>query len=437
MSEPSTDSPTEQNSAPLLSEAQSLLEEIKRIKGQIDEHLKDAEVARKKADSEALYAFNAKNNCEIHATAIASLKGTVEVDANSIATNKQRSDELLAAVNTGKATIDADVKTINDRRKEVDQSALGIVKAAEAGTARLGDIDRSKESAETALKATNDVLKAATKAGTSTEEAQKQAEQLAADAAALTATIAENHKAAKQNADDTEALLLQAHTSEANLKKVLDHLAKSDEIASGHEDRVKKLSEELESLIQRVEGLLPGATSAGLASSFNKQKARFVVPQTRWLWTFVGCITVLVVLALPSFLSAIGVSLFGHPTDMGWDATWRSLTLRLPIVLPLIWLAIYAGRNYMLSLRLEEDYAYKEAISTAFEGYKRQMEKIAAGDAVSPTPITTLCTNVLMAIAERPGRIYEGKQQDINLLTELSLALEKGTDLSKKKLAAK
>ncbi len=62
------------------------------------------------------------------------------------------------------------------------------------------------------------------------------------------------------------------------------------------------------------------------------------------------------------------------------ERRWRSSALRLQIVLPIIWLAIYAGRNYMMSVRMEEDYAYKEAISTAFEGYKREMEKIAAGD---------------------------------------------------------
>jgi hypothetical protein len=110
--------------------------------------------------------------------------------------------------------------------------------------------------------------------------------------------------------------------------------------------------------------------------------------------------------------------------------------MRLPIMAPLIWLAIYAGRNYMNSLRLEEDYAYKEAISTAFEGYKREMEKIAGGDAVSLAPITILCTNVLRAIAERPGRIYEGKQQDINLFSETTAVMEKLAEHSKKRIAA-
>jgi len=84
---------------------------------------------------------------------------------------------------------------------------------------------------------------------------------------------------------------------------------------------------------------------------------------------------------------------------------------------------------------MEEDYAYKEAISTAFEGYKREMEKITVGDGENPTPLTTLCTNILRAIAERPGRIYEGKPQDINLMAELQNAGQKTADFSRKKLA--
>jgi hypothetical protein len=108
-------------------------------------------------------------------------------------------------------------------------------------------------------------------------------------------------------------------------------------------------------------------------------------------------------------------------------------------LIPLVWLAIYAGRNYMLSIRLEEDYAYKEAISMTFEGYKREMEKIAAGQPAGPNnPITTLCVNVLKAIAERPGRIYEGKYQDITLPTEVVEVIKQvADDLSKKQILDK
>jgi len=91
----------------------------------------------------------------------------------------------------------------------------------------------------------------------------------------------------------------------------------------------------------------------------------------------------------------------------------------------------------MMSLRMEEDYAYKEAISTSFEGYKREMEKITASDGENPTPLTILCTNILRAIAERPGRIYESKPEDITLLSEIQALAKKGTELSSKPLATK
>jgi hypothetical protein len=96
-----------------------------------------------------------------------------------------------------------------------------------------------------------------------------------------------------------------------------------------------------------------------------------------------------------------------------WDVILRHLTSRLPLIVPLLWLGIYAGRNYMLALRLEEEYAFKEALSTSFEGYKREMADIPAGNTTESKPISVLCENVLLALSQRPGRIYEGRHEDI------------------------
>jgi hypothetical protein len=235
----------------------------------------------------------------------------------------------------------------------------------------------------------------------------------------LTASIAESHKVSTQRSAEIETLLKAAREAEINLGKILNHLQKSDGIASGHEVRVEELSKKLETLNTRAEGLLPGFTSTGLAHSFSEQKQRFAIPQKRWLQTFISCIIGLILVASPSFLNAI----IGAPAD-SWGVIFRGMAMRLPIVIPLVWLAIYAGRNYMVSLRLEEDYAYKETISRAFEGYKREMKDIPIGEAKNPTPLTTLCGNVLTAIAERPGRIYDGKQKDITPLNEALTAAE-------------
>ena len=264
------------------------------------------------------------------------------------------------------------------------------------------------------------------------DAAQNQTDQFSVKANDLTLEISKKHEITTEKASEIEKLLTEAKINEEGLRKILDHLEKSDGIASGHEERVAKLSLDLESLIKKVEGLLPGATSAGLASAFNAQKKRFGDPQRRWLWAFVWCMVGLVAVSLPSFLHAA----FGS-TVSSWDELFRGLAMRLPIVLPLVWLAIYAGRNYMLSLRLEEEYAHKEAISTSFEGYKREMEKIAAGDANNPTPLTTLCINILRAIAERPGRIYEGKLEDLTVLNEIKAFAENAEEFRQKNIATK
>ena len=123
-----------------VSGAQPLVDKIREFRTQAEEQLKATEVSHTKADTEALLAFNAKKACEEHSTAIAALKGTVEAEANSILTNKQKCDDLLAAVLSPlvKATIAADEGTITDRRKEVDKAAAAIVKASEYGRRSIG-----------------------------------------------------------------------------------------------------------------------------------------------------------------------------------------------------------------------------------------------------------------------------------------------------------
>jgi hypothetical protein len=436
MTAPPEQDSNEGSSSTTLQEVQRLLSEINEAKSKASAALELIETARQKADSEALFAFNAKQACETHSSAIAAIKGTAESDTNAILANKQKSDEIIAAVNSAKAGIDADVKAINSSRKEVEKSAQDIAAATASGVTHLATITTSMNEASVASKSVTSNLDAAARAAGATENARATAEKSSTEATSLTSNVVQKEKEATQQTAEIAAMLSDARTSEQKLKDVWIHLEESDALARKVEETNAKHSRELDELKIRIESLLPGATSAGLASSFSSQKARFGAPQKRWLIIFIVCICGLIVLALPSFLAAMGVRLTSSQAYDSWDGTLRSLALRLPILFPLVWLAIYAGRNYMLSLRLEEDYAYKEAISTAFEGYKREMEKITTGTAEEPSPLVTLCTNILTAIAERPGRIYEGKQKDINLLTETGALAAKGAEFSRKQVAS-
>jgi hypothetical protein len=415
-----------------VTESQRLLQEITEAKKKIDEYLIAAESASKKASSEGLFAFQAKQNCEEHSSAIATLKGNADAEIASILQNKQKSDEFLASCITAKASIEGDKEAVSARRKEVDAAAEIALGHAQAGTAHLQSITTSKGLVDAALEKTTSAASGTAQAKVDAEEALKVAQESSAKASGLLELTEECKKNSAALNEEIQGVLSSSKQSQSALTGVIEHLKKSDAITGEFESRLAEQLKSSEGLVQRMEGLLPGATSTGLASSFNAQKMRFKGPQERWLKVFITCIVLLCFLSLPGLYSYFHALLNGHPVDGSWSQAWWNLAMRLPIVAPLIWLGIYAGRNYMLSLRLEEDYAYKEAISTAFEGYKREMEKIAAGDTTSPSPLTILCTNVLRAIAERPGRIYEGKHQDINLATEVKEAIE----YSKKKVAA-
>ena len=359
-----------------------------------------------------------------------------ESDVAAILANKQKFDEIIAAVNSTKATIDSDQKSILDGRKQVEKSAQEIVTASETGLAHLSSVTESKEASAATLNSVKEALASALTTGAAINAEKARIDKALADTVASVAKISENESVATQHGAGIAKLLSDAKVSDQNLKGVWSHLEESDNLSKTVEETNKKHSQEIDELRLRIEGLLPGATSAGLAFVVVQlQKARFKEPQRRWLWTFITCISLLVILASPSFFAALGYHFGLDKPDTSWDGTLRSLALRLPIFFPLIWLAIYAGRNYMLSLRLEEDYAYKEAISTAFEGYKREMEKIATTGDDAPSPLVTLCANILTAIAERPGRIYEGKQQDITLLTEAGNLAAKTASLSKRQVA--
>lgn len=426
-----------QKASTTLAEAERLVADIAHYRAQAEEQFKAAETSRKNADSEGLFAVNAKKTCEEHATAISQIKGSAESEANTIKANKQTSDELLAALTAGKAAIDAHVKSISDQRKESEEAAKHANASREVCSARVQELEKLKAGADSTLATIAEALAAANKAQTGAESAEKSAaaRQLAVDASA---TSVDESLTASQNAlADIEKLVASAQAREADLKSVLDHLKKSDTISTSHEARVADLTSELEQLIKRVAGLLPGATSASLASSFNAQKTRFSAPQARWLKTFIWCIAGLIAVALPSFLAALGVPVPGHASDAETRDIVRSLLLRMPIVVPLVWLALYAGRNYMLSLRLEEEYAYKEAVSTAFEGYKRELQEIPAGDGKNMPPINQLCINVLTAIAERPGRIYEGKHKDITIATEAHGAAQEAARIAQANIATR
>ena len=376
--------------------AQTQVASIEVMHHRASEAVRQIEEATRKANSESGYAFNEKGNAEDHFTAVAQIRGTVESTFSSLTATKTQADEAVQAITAMRNASDAEAKAIAETKAASATAAASITAAHERVAAVLPAIEQGTKDANaiTAAKAGADANVVAIQA------LQTQMADMLARATAESAVISKTEEDSKK----LVALMADAQekANEANIR--LD----------AYEQQIAQLASTYADTHTKLEGLLPHATSVGLASAFHNQKSRFAKSQPYWIGLFA--------LAILGLLLA---SLIGLPsTSDSWDSTFRHFVNRLPIVAPLVWVAIYAGHHYGMALRMEEDYAFKEAISTAFEGYKREMLEIPPSPGSDVSPLVTLCENALRALAERPGRIYDGKGDMITPLTPASSAMK-------------
>ncbi len=167
----------------------------------------------------------------------------------------------------------------------------------------------------------------------------------------------------------------------------------------------QKYNDEFVTRAKEIESLLPGATSAGLASAFADRKKAVEQNKTRWTWLLI--------------LSALGLVFFGIYAVCSKSAvSVGSFSGRLIIVSGLVFLEEFARRNFNIISRLSEAYAYKEALAKSYLGYKKQMEetempnKETKGDA-------ELMRMFLEKLEDEPGKSVFDKEKQINGATVL------------------
>jgi hypothetical protein len=383
----------------------AIFNEISALKNRAEEAAKAAEEANRKANSESGFAFNAKQNAEDHAREIAKVRGNVEADLNWLVSNKKNADEAVEAILKAKTTADTDSRAITEARGSSDTELAALRAIREKADTALSSVEQSKEGAAGHAKKTAEDAAAVTKGRANVEAAASAVQALQTQVSDAAIKVQTDAAAIAERSMQTQTLL-------TTMSDVTESAKNSQTRVAAYETELEKLHTEFSKLHEKIEALLPGATSAGLASAFRDQKARFTGPQKMWQWTFIIAIALLLgvgALDLPNLVKA-------PPTS--WDVTLTHVLSRLPLAVPLIWLALYAGRQYMLAVRLQEDYAYKEAVSTSFEGFRREMAGMPfTGEQVSP--LLSLCGSVLKTLGQRPGRLYDGKHDDVTPLTPL------------------
>lgn len=133
-------------------------------------------------------------------------------------------------------------------------------------------------------------------------------------------------------------------------------------------------------LNKQIEGLLPGATSAGLASAYFEMKNSFNTPIKNMSTVFYVAIGLLVAASLLLTIDSMGLYYINLVKIGEWDAVLKSVVNKVPFYAPILWLAFYASKRRSEYQRLQQEYAHKEALAKSYDNYKKQIEQLDAKD---------------------------------------------------------
>lgn len=144
------------------------------------------------------------------------------------------------------------------------------------------------------------------------------------------------------------------------------------------DDFKSKQQQRYEALNSQIEELLPGATSAGLAAAYRAMRKSFAKPIKQYSKLFYISVTVLSLTAflstIDSFWTADSVVTFIDVTD--YKNFLSNLAHKLPIILPVFWLAIFASKRRSEALRLQQEYSHKEALAKSYQNFKDQVDSL-------------------------------------------------------------
>ncbi|MBX8547385.1 hypothetical protein K5D53_22415 [Pseudomonas cichorii] len=163
-----------------------------------------------------------------------------------------------------------------------------------------------------------------------------------------------------------------------------------------------------QALAAQIETLLPGATSAGLAYAYKKLKDQFKTPISRYTIAFYCAMFGLFF----SGLILITKSLTLWPFNMelisasNWEELLPTILMRTPILIPIVWLAIFSATRRNQYERLQQEYAHKEAFSSSYESYKKQLQDLK----IEPDELQKeLLSKAIEAISFNASKTLDGK----------------------------
>lgn len=205
-------------------------------------------------------------------------------------------------------------------------------------------------------------------------------------------SISSNEKKSTEILDELNAI---KNTINKHQLQIEEQVQKQKEIIARNEDHQKEIKATLE-----------GANKHGLAGSFYTRKRELL--RMLWLWG-AGAVLSIIALVLTSYLLLI-VPILENQNDFS-ITTYLS---RIPIFGAIVWLGWFCAKQYGYSIRIREEYAFKYAISMAFEGYKKEAIE------VNKEMLDQLLKLTLDSISISPVHCYDSKTNHATPINEIT-----------------
>jgi len=183
-----------------------------------------------------------------------------------------------------------------------------------------------------------------------------------------------------------------------------------DNLIQGLKDFESVQKDKYVALNDEINSLLPGATSAGLATAYKDMKDSFDIPIRNATRLFYGAIGLLVLASIILAVDKVGGNSWVTFIKLqDWSLVLKGLVYKIPFYAPVLWLAFYATKRRSEHHRLQQEYAHKEALAKSYNSYKKQIEDLEVKDS---DMLKEFIMKAIDAIAYNASESLDGKHGD-------------------------
>jgi uncharacterized protein YeaO (DUF488 family) len=165
--------------------------------------------------------------------------------------------------------------------------------------------------------------------------------------------------------------------------------------------------DQYKALLEKINDLLPGATTIALTKAYETQGLKYKMAINLWTGVFLTGLAILII---------TGCTLTGIDKLTDFPLKFAQ---RLPIIIPVVWLVIYAGKSRSQFVRLREEYAHKENLARTYEGYRIEVDKLPVDSTPNGVKAELLKTIINMASYNPSATLQDKSHKEISPIEQI------------------